>query len=144
MDIDINEVIDESDEETTSDEEFVNTDKEFTDRDEELTDTDEEAIIEADAKETNEDVHRSYPNEHASEYDWLKELADHKAEFLPELGRVVFILHHHTSAFDRSMQWVIPRTVAEAFEAAGIDVNVRLKELPGHSYLLGTLAMIYH
>lgn len=128
MDIDINEVIDESDE-TTSDEEFVNTDKEVTDRDEELTDTDEEAIIEA-AKETNEDVHRSYPNEHASEHDWLKELADHKAEFLPELGRVVFILHHHTSAFDRSMQWIIPRTVAEALETAGIDVNVGLKELP--------------
>lgn len=148
MDIDVNEFIDESDEETTSDEEFMDTDNEVTDIDEELIDNDGKAIVEADTKETNECVYRSYRDKHASRYDWLKELADHKAEYLPELDRVVFIgpelRHGHSSVYNRPRKCVILELVAEAFEAAGINVDVGLKELPGHSYLLGTLAMINH
>lgn len=109
MDIDVEEPIDISDEEVM-------------DPDEEVTDTAGEAIIEADVKGTTECVHRSYRDKYASKYHWLKELADQRADFPPNLDRVVSkgtvsVCRHPLRVPDDTRAYrTTEMVVAEAFE----------------------------
>lgn len=119
---------------------------------EEFNDTDRKSTIEADLQETTESLGRSYRKYdrlkeladrnaeflpgYASKYDWLKELADYKSEFLPGLDRVILkvigfeLSDHPILIVDRPAKWALPQTVVDAFEAAGIDVNVQFQVLP--------------
>lgn len=101
----------------------------------------DESVVElsedAHVKGENDCVHGRYHEKYASKYEWLKELADQKAEYLPELGLVVLkgvelgYQYRHTllvDLLDRPARWFIPQKVVEAFEGAGVDVDVEVKE----------------
>lgn len=127
MGLDANHFFDESEDE------IVESDEDVMDTDEEATDTDGKTILEADAMETLEGKHRSYPSKHALKFNWLKELADYKAERLPNLDRVIFKgirLGHRDAVFvDRPAKLLIPQTVAEAFDTARIDLDMQFEKV---------------
>lgn len=114
-------------------EDVMEIDEDIMDTHEEAADTDEEVILEADAMETQVGKLRSYPSTDASKFNWLKELADYKAERLPSLDRVIFkgIRSGHRDAVfvDRPAKSRVPQTVAEAFDIARIYLDMQFEKV---------------
>lgn len=99
--------------------------------------TDGEKITGVSVNGQKECVYRSYHDKYVPKYDWLKELAHHKAECLPDLDRVLLkedMIEDHCILADDRPAWLAPRTVVEAFEAAEIDLEVEFMPSP---YMFG-------